>query len=114
MLEDDEFVHTLKSLDNQTWDMGVSRTGTQRLIHIQDGEIITEKRFDAEPLADDCEQSRIATAGEGWGEMRRVGSIRIDDLMALLELYDGNIPWSAYQAYFHANPQNIRFDKALK
>lgn len=101
------------NLPNQTWDMGTGRSGVQSLVHFEDNKIITEKWFDAEPLADDCHESRVASQGARWGEGRVMGSMPPAIFNQMIR--DGTaFDERAVMAFFMANPQYVRFERVLK
>lgn len=55
------------------------------------GEFETIKRFDAQPLMDVCAKERAATAGEKFGDLRRVARIPpafVGELIREGKLYD--------------------------
>jgi len=109
-MEDEEL---FSDLPNQTWDMGTGPSGTQGLIHIEDGQIITEKWYDAEPLADDCHENRAFNQGANWGEGQVVGSMPPHIFQKML--MDGTaFDQAAVMRFFRSNPQFVRFEKVLK
>jgi len=108
-----ELKEALQDLPNQTWDMGTSQAGTTSILHIEDGKLVNEKWFDAEPLADDCHASRVASQGDNWGDGKVVGSMPEAQFNKMLR--EGTaFDQRAVMAWFKANPQFVRFERALK
>lgn len=90
--------------------------GVQTIFH-QDAhetdKFYLEKRFDVEPLLKQNHAERVSTAGERWGDGRKIFSIPLPiyyELKAKGIIDDQQKLW----AWLKDNPQFFTFDKAAK
>lgn len=99
----DEFV----GLDNQAMPMGVGRNGVQSVLHVEDDQLVIEKKYDSQDLLDDCAASR--QQGGSWGEGRIVGSMPPHIFQQMLK--DGTaFDQVEVTEWFKANPHFLRFE----
>lgn len=100
--------------ENVTVDEGVNAYGIRTRLHFEGDSLITQRTYDAEPLLEACKAERVATAGERWGEMRKVGSIPMAEYAKFLAIRDNAERQKALKAYLAANPAFVTFDRYLK
>jgi hypothetical protein len=86
--------------------------GIKTELHELDGKVVIAKEWDAEPLLEACAAERAATAGQRWGEMRKVGSIPMAELAKMMR-QDGSIDPQRCMAWIKANPAFATFEKVL-
>lgn len=60
---------------NTAIDLGVCSQGIHNKVHILEGTMYVDRRYDAEPHLDYARRGREAQAGKGWGEGRHIGHI---------------------------------------
>ena len=89
------------------------QTGIKTTIHSVESKIQIVKSYDAEPLLEIAAAERNATAGERWGEMRKVGSIPMAVLGQFMR-QDGGFDARRCVAWLKQNPAFVSFDKVLK
>lgn len=102
----------MRVLPNQVLEFDPTPGGQSRL-HIQDGEAIIEKKFDAQPLVDEAAEMRAQRQGQRWGNTTHVGFIP----MAVFGYWarHGMLnDQKAIRAYLKSCPDLCTFDKYLK
>ena len=96
-------------------DEGVNRHGIHTELIFQGDEVVQKQSFDASPIIEACKAERIATAGQRWGEMRKVGSIPIaSDNRNVATHKNQEERRAAVLMYIKANSDFATFDKFLK
>jgi hypothetical protein len=88
--------------------MGITTT-----VERVDGRVRIGKTYDAEPMLAEAHAARTATAGERWGEFRKVGEVPMAEL-AKFYRQDGGLDNKRLLNWVKANPQFCWFEKALK
>ena len=88
--------------------MGITTT-----VHKVESRVQIVKTYDAEPLLQMAAAERAATAGERWGEMRKVGTIPMAELAKFFR-QDGGFDKARCVAWLKQNPAFVTFDKVLK
>jgi hypothetical protein len=86
-------------------------TGIQEVTHFQEGEIIVEKRFDAQPHLEYAARAREATAGQRWGEGKLVGHLPPAFYAQVLQIRDKQERTKAVQLFFKENPHFVMFER---
>lgn len=89
-----------------------AQTGIRSRVHELDGRTVIQKTYDAEPLLAQAAAERAATAGQRWGEMRKVGTIPMAVYATMLR-QDGTCDTARLTAWLKANPALVSFDKFL-
>lgn len=87
--------------------------GIKTTVHHVENRVQIVKTYDAEPFLEMAAAERNATAGERWGEMRKVGTIPIAEL-AKFYRQDGGFDSKRCVAWLKQNPAFVTFDKVLK
>ena len=83
-------------------------------VHEEDGKLVFQKTYDAEPFLRDAAELRAQTRGERWGEMgRHVGFIPMAELGQMMR-QDGSFDKKAVRAWLQKNPAFVTFEKYLK
>lgn len=100
---------------NVTIDEGVNPWGTRRQIILEGDQAVTKLTYDAEPLLEAAAAERAATAGERWGDMRKIGVIPMAELNRINETYRTAAERQAQiLLWLRANPRMVTFDRFLK
>ena len=97
-----------------TVDEGMDRHGVHTSLIFQGDEVVKKRTFDAEPYLEAAQAERTATAGERWGEMRKVGSIPMAVYAEVLKIQDQNERQKYVLNWLRQNPAMVTFDKFLK
>lgn len=96
-------------------DEGVNRHGIHTELIFQGDEVVQKQTFDASPILEAAKAERIATAGERWGEMRKVGTIPIAIYNRIVTTYKTQDERrAAVLQFLKANENFVTFDKFLK
>jgi len=105
----------MELLENFTLDEGVDAYGVRKEVTFEGDQAVTKLTYDAAPMLEAAHAERIATAGDRWGEMRKVGTI------PMVELNRINATWPGAEdrkfqvlLWLKANPRMVTFDKFLK
>jgi hypothetical protein len=96
-------------------DEGVDAYGVRKQVSFEGDQIVTKLSYDAAPMLEQAHAERTATAGDRWGEMRKVGVIPMVVLNQINASTPGALDRSAkILAWLKANPRMVSFDKFLK
>ena len=96
-------------------DEGTNRHGIHTELIFQGDEVVQKQTFDASPILEAAKAERIATAGERWGEMRKVGVIPMVVLNQINAAHTDALERKvAILAWLKANPRMVSFDRFLK
>jgi len=105
----------MELLENFTLDEGIDAYGVRKEVTFEGDQAVTKLTYDAAPMLEAAHAERIATAGDRWGEMRKVGTI------PMVELNRINSTWPGAEdrkfqvlLWLKANPRMVTFDKFLK
>ena len=88
-------------------------TGIKTTVNHVEGRVQIVKTFDAEPLLEMAAAERAETAGQRWGEMRKVGSIPMSELAKMMR-QDGGLDTKRCVSWLRQNPAFVSFDRVLK
>lgn len=100
--------------ENVSLDEGVDAYGTRTKLHFEGESLIVQKTFDAQPLLDACAAERAATAGQRWGEMRKVGTIPMVVYAKAATIKDNKERIAYIRNWLAQNPAFKTFDRYLK
>lgn len=99
---------------NVTIDEGVDKYGVRKEVILEGDQAVTKLTYDAEPLLEAAKAERNHTAGERWGEMRKVGVIPMAVLNHINQTYQGEVERKAQiLLWLRENPAMVTFDKFL-
>lgn len=56
-------------------DEGVNAYGVRKTVHFDGDQVVSEFSYDAEPIIEQCKEERIVSAGERWGDGRKIGTL---------------------------------------
>ncbi len=90
------------------------QTGVHTRVHFEDGQIIHEKTFDAEPYLKAAAEARANSQGQRWGDGRVIGTLPPLALARIQAIKDPDERDKAVITFFRENPAFVKFDKALK
>lgn len=102
-------------MSQHTIDEGFNpQTQVRTKTHFEDGDIIVEKSFDAEPYVEYAKAARTSTEGQTWGEGRLVGTIPPAFHAELLAIRDPQQRQRKLREFFRNNPDFVMFSKYLR
>lgn len=87
------------------------KTGVSTQTHFEDGTIVVQKTFDAEPHLEYAAKAREATQGQRWGEGKLVGHIPPAFYAQILTIRDPQDRKQAVQRFLKENPAFVMFDR---
>jgi len=100
--------------ENVTLDEGTDVQGVSTKLHFEGDQLIVQKSYDYAPIIEQCAAERNATAGERWGEMRKVGTIGPLEYAKLLSIKDPAERRKWIRNFFAQNTAFVSFDRYLK
>ena len=105
----------MEPTESFTVNEGYDAYGVHKEVTFEGDQAVTKLTYDAEPILEAAHAERIATSGERWGEMRKVGMIP----MAILNHINATIPGAldrkaAILLWLKQNPRMVTFDNFLK
>lgn len=90
------------------------QTGIQTRTHFADGEIVVEKRYDAEPHVEYARKMREAQEGQGWGDGKTVVHLTAEAYGRVLLIRDQDERKKFIRQWAKENPAFVTFDRYLK
>lgn len=105
----------MEPFENFSVDEGIDAYGVRKEVIFEGDSAVTKLTYDAAPLLEAAHAERIATSGDRWGEMRKVGTIPMVELNRINEQFKGAED-RKYQVllWLKANPKLVSFEKFLK
>ena len=105
----------MQVVERFTVDEGVDAYGVRKEVTLEDNQAVTKLTYDAEPMLEQAHAERVQTAGQRWGEMRKVGVIP----MAVLNEINTRVQGASERQaeiflWLKRNPAMVTFDKFLK
>lgn len=97
-----------------TVDEGVDAYGIRKQVIFEGDQAVTRLTYDAQPMLEAAHAERIATAGERWGEMRKVGTMPMAVYAEMIKLPSATERQVFALGWLKANPRMVTFDKFLK
>lgn len=97
-------------IGNFELDEGVNAYGIQTQVRFEGDQVVKVQTYDAEPLLEQCDAERKATAGQRWGEMRKVGTLPMVVYQKVLTLH-GTERQKFLRQWLRDNPKFISFEK---
>lgn len=105
----------MEILENFEIDEGFDAYGVRKQVIFEGDQVVTKLSYDAEPLLEAAHAERAATAGDRWGEMRKVGTIPMVVLNQINKTYQGAEERKIQIVlWLKNNPRLVTFDKFLK
>lgn len=95
-------------------DEGTDAYGVNTQVIFEGDQIVKKQSYDASPLLEACRAERIATDGQRWGEMRKVGTIPMAVYARLMAITDNQERKKQLRSWLLANPKFITFEKYAK
>lgn len=87
--------------------------GITTKVHEVGDKTVIQKTYDAQPIIEACTAERLATAGQKWGEFRKVGTVPMAELATMMRR-DGTLDQERAMAWLRKNQAFVTFDKAFK
>lgn len=100
--------------ENVTVDEGVDAYGTRTRLHFEGDNLIVQKSFDGQGLADQCKAINNATAGQRWGEMRHVATLPMVVYAQAAAIKENRARQAFIRDWLQKNPHFITFDRYMK
>lgn len=94
-------------------DEGTNRHGIHTELIFQGDEVVKKQTYDAKPFLESAHRERTETAGQRWGEMRKVGTIPMAVYAKALEIQDQQERQKYVLGWLKTNPLMVTFDKFL-
>lgn len=102
-------------IESFTVNEGYDAYGVHKAVTFEGDQVVTKLTYDAEPMLEAAHAERVATAGERWGEMRKVGTIPMAVLNKINTDYPSVLERKAQiLLWLKANPKLVTFEKFLK
>jgi hypothetical protein len=102
-------------IESFTLNEGYDAYGAHTSVTFEGDQAVKKITYDAEPLLKEAAAERIATAGERWGDGRKVGTIPMPVYNQILQTYQGREERErAILSWLRLNTAFVTFDKFLK
>lgn len=88
-------------------------TGVRTIVHFEDGQIIHQKVFDADPYLRAAAEARARNAGSNWGDGKSIGTLPPLALAHIQAIPDRDDREKAIMAFFRKNPAYLHFERAI-
>ena len=104
----------MEIIESFSLDEGVDAYGVQKQVTFEGDQAVTKLTYDAQPMLDQAHAERVQTAGQRWGEMRKVGVIPMAVLNEINSRVEGATERSAeILLWLKRNPRMVSFDRFL-
>jgi len=104
----------MESIGSFTVDDGIHPYGIHRQVTFEGDQAVTKLTYDAEPFLEQAHAERIATAGERWGNGRKVGTIPMAVYAEVMKIKGAEERSKYVLNWLKSNPRLVSFDKFLK
>lgn len=102
-------------IESFTLDEGIDKHGVRKQFIFQGDDVVQKLTYDAEPMLEMAKAERNATAGERWGNGRKVGTIPLAELHRINTTYQGRQERELQiLKWLRENQAFVTFDKFLK
>jgi hypothetical protein len=95
-------------------DEGVNKYGVRKTVHFDGDQVVSEFSYDAAPIIEQCKEERIVSAGERWGDGRKIGTLPPTVMAQVFAIQGVEERKKFILNYLRANPAFVSFDKFLK
>lgn len=95
-------------------DEGVDQYGTRTRIKFEGDQAVKIKTFDATDIIERAKAMRNETAGQRWGEMRKVGELPMAIYSQALTISNQEERTKFIRKYLRENQAFVTFDRYLK
>lgn len=102
------------SIESFTVNDGWHPYGVHRQVTFEGDQVITKLTYDAEPFLEAAHAERAMTAGERWGDGRKVGTIPMAVYAEVMKIKGAEERQRYVINWLKANPAFVTFDKFLK
>ena len=103
----------MEPIESFTMDEGLDAYGIRKQVTFEGDQAVTKLTYDAEPILEACQAERNATAGERWGDGRKVGSIPMAVYNQVLKIPGATERQVFILKWLKTNPAFVTFDKFL-
>jgi hypothetical protein len=107
-------IRTNEPVESFILDEGINEYGIHTQVSFEGDRVIKKQSYDASAMLEACKAERIATDGQRWGEMRKVGTIPMAEYAKFLAIKDNQERKKMIQRFLQQNPHFCTFDKYLK
>lgn len=90
-----------------------AQTGVYTRVHFEDGQIIHQKTFDAEPYLRAAAEARARNQGARWGDGKTIGTLPPLVLAEIQKIKDPTEKEKAIMTFFRVNPAFLHFERAI-
>lgn len=105
----------MQPIESFTVDEGTDVYGVRKQVMFDSEQIVTKLTYDAEPMLEQAAAERAFTAGDRWGEMRKVGVIPMVVLNDINTRIQGAEERKfAIVKWLKENPRLVSFNRFLK
>lgn len=102
-------------IESFTIDEGVDRYGVRQELIFQGDEVVSKLTYDAGPMIEAAKAERSASAGDRWGDGRKVGTIPMAVLNQINQTYQGREEREKQiLLWLRQNEAFVTFDKFMK
>ena len=104
----------MESIGSFTIDDGIHPYGIHRQVTFEGDQAVTKLTYDAEPFLEQAHAERALTAGDRWGDGRKVGTIPMAVYSEFMKIKSPEARGIAVVNWLKTNPAFVSFDKFLK
>ncbi len=90
-----------------------AQTGVYTRVHFEDGVIVHQKTFDAEPYLKAAKAAREANVGARWGDGKTIGTLPPLVLAEIQKIEEPAEREKAIMTFFRVNPAFLHFERAI-
>ena len=104
----------MSSSGSFTVDDGVHAYGVHKQVTFEGDQAVTKLTYDAQPFLEQAHAERTLTAGDRWGDGRKVGTIPMAVYAEVMKIKGAEERQKYVIDWLKSNPAFVTFDKFLK
>ncbi len=105
----------MEPIESFTVNEGYDKHGVHKQVTFEGDQVVTKLTYDAEPILEAAKAERAFTAGMGWGEGRKVGTIPLAVWNHINQTYQGREEREKQiLSWLRQNQAFVTFEKFLK
>lgn len=104
----------MEPIESFKMDEGYDRYGVHKEVIFEGDQVVQKFTYDAEPFLEQAKAERNATAGDRWGDGRKVGTIPMAVYAQVLQIQGAEERQKFLVKWLKENPAFVTFDKFLK
>ncbi len=104
----------MEPVESFTLNEGYDVYGTHKQVTFEGDQVVTKLTYDAKPFIEQAKEERHITAGDRWGDGKKVGTIPMAVYAEYLKIQGAEERKKYILRWLKENPAFVTFEKFLK